>query len=278
MSAKTGYPGNQSVPSFEADPAQQLMHEGLASLHRASVGLAARAAGAAFFQDANLTVSVAAHLPDSAIVLNHGFVHADHDTVTDTVGRAAEIYRDAGVGRFFLSSVNALPTRALKDAGLVPARSWRLFSRALDRQVPRAAGGLEISRVDAGAASECAGIVVDAFDLGPAARQMLQALPHADGWFVFQAETDGQTVGTGALFQIDGYAWTDFGATAPAHRGKGVQTALLSHRIAFAASLGCHTIYTCTGEEVAGEPQISYRNILKTGFEEADLLFNYAPG
>ena len=61
------------------------------------------------------------------------------------------------------------------------------------------------------------------------------------------------------------------------HRGKGVQKALLAHRIRVARHLGCHTILTCTGEAVPGDAQISYGNILKSGFREAELLFNYAP-
>ena len=83
--------------------------------------------------------------------------------------------------------------------------------------------------------------------------------------------------GAGALFVKDGLGWTDFGATAPEYRRRGSQGALLARRIDHAISLGCTSIFTCTGEDVAGDPQHSYRNILKMGFDAAYVRENYAP-
>ncbi len=79
------------------------------------------------------------------------------------------------------------------------------------------------------------------------------------------------------LFVKDGVAWLDWGATAPEFRGRRSQSALLNRRIRDALDLGCRLIATTTGEEVPGDPQISYRNIVKMGFEPAYVRQNFAP-
>jgi GNAT superfamily N-acetyltransferase len=71
--------------------------------------------------------------------------------------------------------------------------------------------------------------------------------------------------------------WLDWGATAPAFRRRGSQSALLRRRILDALDMGCRLILTETGEEVEGDPQHSYKNILRMGFREAYVRENYAP-
>ena len=252
----------------------QMMHEALASLHRASEGVAAQIAGAACVQNDAMTLSMAANLPASAIVLNHGFVRPDADTLAEAAG----CYRQNGITRFFLSTLHEPSEEALSATGLVPARGWRLFRRSLASSGPEVSTDVSIQRVSSGRAKDFAEIVSDAFDLGDASRPMLAKLPDAKGWYLFQAEIDGKVAGTGALYIADRLAWTDFGATSPEQRNKGVQKALLSHRIAFARQKGCQEILTCTGESVPGEAQISYHNIQKSGFREAELLLNYTAG
>jgi GNAT superfamily N-acetyltransferase len=83
--------------------------------------------------------------------------------------------------------------------------------------------------------------------------------------------------GTGALFVADGIGWTDWGATDPDFRRRGCQTALLVARLEKAIALGCRMILTETGEEVPGDPQHSYRNILKVGFSETQVRENWVP-
>jgi len=40
---------------------------------------------------------------------------------------------------------------------------------------------------------------------------------------------------------------------------------------------GCRLLLTATGEEIPGDPQHSYRNILRYGFEPAYLRESYIP-
>ncbi|SFC22086.1 GNAT family N-acetyltransferase [Tropicimonas isoalkanivorans] len=179
--------------------------------------------------------------------------------------------------RFFLSTDQAPEASVLEKAGLKPARGWRMFRRSTTLPLPNLAKQADIRPVEPRSAQGFARIVSDAFDLGDRARPWLESIPSAPGWHVFQAVEGGNVAGTGALYIRDGYAWTDFGATRPESRGRGIQKALLAHRIKVAQSKGCHTILTCTGEAVEGEAQISYRNIRALGFEEADLILNFAP-
>ena len=45
-----------------------------------------------------------------------------------------------------------------------------------------------------------------------------------------------------------------------------------------ALDLGCKKIFTCTGVDVPGDPQHSYKNILRAGFVEEYVRDNYEPG
>ena len=251
----------------------RVMHKALASIHHACSPLAASAAGAWLVETGSMCLSIAARLPTSAIVLNHGFVEAE----ADALAKAASVYRETGVERFFLSVDRAPEPAAIARAGIRPARGWRKFRRAAAQPVSMRVHDVPVRKAAPGGAGNFARIVSDAFDLGDAARPLLACLPEASGWHVFQAEHDEEVTGTGALYVSGGYGWTDFGATRPESRGRGIQKALLAHRIEYARALGCHTVLTCTGEAVPGEAQISYRNILALGFEEAELMINFKP-
>ena len=69
--------------------------------------------------------------------------------------------------------------------------------------------------------------------------------------------------------------WIGIGATVPEHRGKGGQSALLAARIQAAAEAGCEVVVTETGEPVDGQPNGSYRNIVRAGFEPQYVRPNY---
>src|SRR5690606_29679144 len=93
-------------------------------------------------------------------------------------------------------------------------------------------------------------------------------LPGAPRFRVFLTMAGDEAVGTGALYLAGGVAWTDFGATDPAFRGRGAQGANLAHRVRAAIEAGARRIHTCTGVAVPGEAQHSYGNIRRCGFTE----------
>ncbi len=77
----------------------------------------------------------------------------------------------------------------------------------------------------------------------------------------FVATVGSEVVGCGSLSVIDGIAWLGGTATLPAHRGRGVQTALLRHRLQLASDAGCDI---AAATAMPGGP--SGRNLRRSGF------------
>lgn len=77
---------------------------------------------------------------------------------------------------------------------------------------------------------------------------------------IYVVRIDEQVVSMAAMFISDGIAWLGNAGTAPAYRGRGCQLALLAHRIAEAARLGCD--WAVSDAEFGS---ISHRNILRAG-------------
>jgi GNAT superfamily N-acetyltransferase len=226
--------------------------------------------------------SVAAALPVAAVTENRLLgLGLDRPIRAADIAVAAALYRDAGVARFFLhlyaEARTEAVTAALAAAGLEQARAWRKFEHRLDEDLPPVPAGFEVREIGAAHAERFARIVCAGFDLGDAAIPWFARLPGREGWHAFMAFDGTEPVGAGALFVEGEVAWTDFGATDPAHRGRGAQRANLVHRLHAARALGCSRAYTCTGAAVPGDPQHSYRNILRAGFAEAELRENWAP-
>jgi hypothetical protein len=226
--------------------------------------------------------SIAAALPPSAVTENRVLgLGLTAPVQPAEIVRAVALYREAGAARFFLhlypEARTAAVTAALTDAGLERARGWRKFARSLDTSLPEVPTGLAVRELGAEYAERFAEIVCASFDLGDVAIPWFARLPGGAGWRAFVAFAGEEPIGAGALFVAGEVAWTDFGATAPVHRGRGAQYANLVHRLHVARALGCTRAYTCTGEAVPGDPQHSYANILRAGFVEAELRENWAP-
>lgn len=222
-------------------------------------------------------ISCAADTPSILINRTLG-LGTDRPATRQSVREICERYREAGVDRFFVHVTReAQPDEVrawLEEEGLVPQRRWMKFAR--DAR-PAAAVSTEygIARVDAAAGPAFGRVVADAFDLGTHTAGLFPPLVERAGWHLYGAFEGETLVGTGALFVHDGYGYLDFGATAPAYRGRGAQSAVLAARIDAARDLGCTAIFTMTGEEVPGDPQHSYRNIERAGFEPAYLRDNF---
>jgi len=241
---------------------------------REALGLRCESVGTAL-------LSLVAAAPPSAIVVNRAIglgVEAPADR--ETVGTIVERYAAAAVSRYFVHvHPDASPAGLrgwLLEHGLEKARGWMKFTRG--RAVPAMVNtSVQVREARAEDMPAFARIAVAAFDLGRELEPWLVHLDRAPGWHAFVGVADGAVVATGGLFVHDGIGWLDFGATTPSCRGRGAQSALLRQRIVHALDLGCRTLATATGEAVPGDPQHSYRNILKLGFREAYVRDNYAP-
>ena len=239
-----------------------------------ALGARSRAVGSAY-------ASVLAALPASAIVANRaiglGLAAPEKQEIVDAL---VDLYEEARVARYFVHVHREARPPAmvewLQARGLERTRAWVKFRR--DRSAPpRIDTDLDIRPATSKDAAAFARIEAQAFDLGPAAVPWLERLVGRPGWHVYMSFAGGEPVGAGVLHVHDGVGWLDWGATSPAHRGRGSQSALLGRRILAALDLGCRLIGTTTGEEVPGDPQVSYKNILKMGFVPAYVRDNFAP-
>jgi GNAT superfamily N-acetyltransferase len=226
-------------------------------------------------------VSLFAALPVTAIVVNRtiglGLSRAE---TRDTINAVVDLYAKAGVARYFIHvHPQSRPGEIgdwLVSRGLEQARSWMKFRRGREAP-PEVTTTLTIRAAAAEDAENFGRIVADAFDLGAAGAPLLARLIGRPDWHIYMSFDGDQPAGAGALYVKHGIGWLDWAATAPAYRGRGSQSALMRRRISDALDLDCRFIVTATGEEVPGDPQISYKNILKMGFEPAYSRKNYAP-
>jgi GNAT superfamily N-acetyltransferase len=198
----------------------------------------------------------------------------------DHISEIRRLYADAEVGRYFvpvapMAAPGELPDW-LQQQGLQPQRRWMKFERDA-RPAPASKSQLTATRIDAAHARELGRIVTAGFDMGEAAAELFPPLVSRPGWHLFGAFEGSELAGAGVLYVHGRRGYFAFAATAPAHRKKGAQSALLTKRIEAARELGCVSLFTETGEEVPGDPQHSYHNIERAGFEARYLLDNYAP-
>lgn len=260
---------------------EAIEREALFDLHAAASPEIQHALGLCVMEIADALVSLAAALPASAIVINRALGFQPEQFLdTQIVSRIAATYRGAGVERYFLQITPDAQSRSLEGqiahAGLQKARGWQKFVRepaVLD--LPET--GFRVEEIGPEHGDAFARIVCAGFDLGEAAEPWLAKLPGRENWHVFMTFDGDTPAGVGAMFVRDDVAWTDWGATSPAYRGRGSQGALLAARIDHAAKLGCKSIRTCTGEAVPGDPQHSWNNIVRYGFAEDYVRVNFQP-
>lgn len=261
-------------------PAEHLERLALEALHAAAPEPARRRMGLHSAAIGTARVSVAEHEP--SILWNRVIgLGIGAPAERDDAGHIGEIYRRAGVGRYFLHLHPDAQPPELRDwlarEGLVRARGWMKFERDVSPP-PEVDTALRVERVGPRHAADFGRIVAAGFEFGEPAAEAVAALNGRDGWHQFMSFAGDEPAGTGILFIHEGYGWLDMGATLPEYRGRRSQQAILAERIRFAAENGCHTLFTTTGEEVPGDPQRSYANILKLGFRESCLRENFAPG
>ncbi|WP_158275492.1 GNAT family N-acetyltransferase [Maritimibacter sp. 55A14] len=88
-------------------------------------------------------------------------------------------------------------------------------------------------------------IVCAGFDLCEAAEPWLARLPEAKGWHAYIAWDGNEPAGCAALFLSGEAAFTDFAATDPVFRKRGVQSANLAYRLHAAREMGVTRVHTC---------------------------------
>ena len=95
------------------------------------------------------------------------------------------------------------------------------------------------------------------------------------GWTHYMGFDGDTPVSTAAMRIEDGVAWFGFGATSESHRGRGGQSALFARRLRDARDAGCRFAIVETGKETAEDPNPSYRNMVRSGFQLAYFRHNW---
>jgi GNAT superfamily N-acetyltransferase len=226
-------------------------------------------------------VSVATNLPSSAIVINRSLgLGLGSEASEGEIATLVSEYKRNYIDRFFIQVHPAHKPRNvdqwLLNAGLKVGRGWQKFSRGR-KLIPTSKCELSIKEIGADRGMEFAEIVCNAFDIGSNAINWLSKIPARPDWHIFMSFNRDEPAGVGALYVKDGFGWTDFAATAPEHRRRGSQGALMQARLERALDLGCTRIFSCTGVSTPGDPQHSYSNIIKSGFVEEYVRDNYEP-
>jgi GNAT superfamily N-acetyltransferase len=138
------------------------------------------------------------------------------------------------------------------------------FERGIEP--PEIDSALRVRRVDDG--DDFGRIVVSAYGMPPDTASVFANLARTEGWYCFVAYDGDDAAGAAALYVHEDVGWLGVAGTAPEHRRKGAQNALLAARIAAGREHGVRTLTTETGERRPDRLSNSYRNILRAGFEE----------
>jgi hypothetical protein len=195
------------------------------------------------------------------------------DETGASVEAAISRFRELGSKKFLIqippgSQADRLMLKC-RDAGLVPfRRSWTKFRRGT-APPPTPQTSLNIALASAADGEAFGQVACAGFGMPPLLSPWLGALCGRANWRCYIARDAGTPVGVGALFLHDGAGWLGIGATRTEARGRGSQSAILARRVADAVAAGCDLMATETGSAVPGEPQTSFQNILRAGFEIA---------
>jgi GNAT superfamily N-acetyltransferase len=162
----------------------------------------------------------------------------------------------------------------LRARGFEPGWGWMQFCRGVD-DPPEPATSLTVVEIGPQRGPDFGRIVRAAYGLPAAMEPIVSSTPEREGWYCWLALGGDEPVGAAALFVDEGAGYLGYAGTAPEHRGKGAQSALLAARIRRARELGCDAVFTETGKLLPDRPSVSYRNILRSGFKELYVVPNW---
>jgi hypothetical protein len=261
--------------------AERVERAALADLHSAAQSEAARHLGLCLETIDGALVSIAER--DPTILVNRTIgLGVEHAASSESVAEILSRYSDVGLSRYFVhldpSAEPSELSRWLESAGLTPyRRAWAKFVRDAEPPPQHPESDLEVRLIGSEHAEQFARIAAQGFGLSRSWHPVLAGLVDRPGWRVYLSFDDGEPAGCAAMRLLDGVAWLDWASTSPEFRRRGSQGVLLSRRIADAVDLGVRMIATATGEAVPGDPQHSYRNILRAGFRLSHSRANWVP-
>lgn len=258
---------------------ERIERAALASIHRAAPDDIRRSAGLRLVKIGTTTVSIST--ADPSTLLNRAIgLGVEEPATRGDLEAVLAIYRKWRIRRYYLHLHPGARPNGLRDwildAGLEKARGWMKFRRGSEAPPP-ARPGLGVRRIGVDHAADFGRIVAEGFGLRSDSAALLAALVDWPGWRLYLAFDGATPAAAAAMYLHESAASFGWAATLREYRGRGAQTALLRRRIVDARDAGCHAIFTETGEAVTGDPQHSYKNILRAGFATDYLRENFVP-
>lgn len=219
-------------------------------------------------------------LNDPSILLNRALgLGIKKETTAEAIEMIAEIYSSKNISNYFMHIYEDTLTdearQLLNGPKFVKKRGWMKFMS--DRPEPlEARTTLHVEQITPDKSVDFGMVVCRAFGMLDISIPLMAGLGSDDRWKLFVTYEGDMPAGAGALFVYNNMGWFEWGATLPEFRRRGSQASIMAARLSLAKELGCKYIFTETGEAVEGDPQHSYKNILKAGFKESVLRQNYA--
>ena len=188
-------------------------------------------------------------------------------------------YRSAGVSRLAVQICPAAQPANTPDwlmaRGFRFTDNWAKVYRGAEPP-PEVPTTLAVREIGAEHAADFSRVVRSGFPEIP--RQFspwLEALVGRAGWRHFMAFDGDKAVASGSLFIRGDTGWLSFGSTLPSYRRLGAQGALMARRIREGIAAGCQRLVSEAEEDLPDRPNVSYHNMVRTGFRLAYLRANY---
>ena len=201
----------------------------------------------------------------------------DAPVTEEGLDEVMRFYADLGVPFMVPLAPGARPAELagrLAGRGFTAGYAWMKFERG-GESPPAVQTELRVERIGPENADAFARTLVAGYGAPALLEELLAPLVGRPGWHCFLAFDGSAPAATGALYARGELAWFGAAATLPEYRRRGAQSALLGIRIQEALALGCTALVTETGERTGNRPSVSYRNILRSGFEEAYVRPNF---
>ena len=164
-----------------------------------------------------------------------------------------------------------------EQLGIVPFHRRYIEVRRGTQPVRAVTTSLHVREATADDGDAIGALFARCFDMPAHSAPMWAALIERPSWHVVVA-TEGPTIaGAGFLCVSGDEGYLAGGATDPAYRRRGAQGAVMSWRLQRALDLGCRWVWTETGEKIPGDPNHSYNNMLRHGFEPVATRLNFVP-
>jgi hypothetical protein len=191
---------------------------------------------------------------------------------------AIAVLHDAGCQNYMAQvSPYALPAEIpewLVKRGINPSRNWAKMYRE-NQAAPLIPSDLRVEKIGADQADAFADVVLPAFEMPPALRPLVKGAVGQSGWLHYLAYDGNKPVSAAAMHVKGEVAWLGFASTQKKYRRRGAQGAMFARRIQDGLVLGCKWFVTETGEDTPENPNPSYHNMLRSGFQLAYQRRNY---